>query len=182
MGREILLYLIMYRKYVRKWWLLKRNRIICPKSNCKWAIFALKIDLFKLSERNWNFSKICLKKWKFSENLPWKIEIFWKFSWKRWIFLKIPWKNRNFSEICLEKSTLCWPGSTTPSFQTRLTPLSSTPIRAPTHPLFLFQVLYPCRLFLEMNCSAYSYNVKVTDCSYGKNLAYVYQQRGPICV
>jgi len=29
-GREILLYLIMYRKYVRKWWLLKKNRIICP--------------------------------------------------------------------------------------------------------------------------------------------------------
>ena len=30
-GREILLYPIMYRKYVRKWWLLKRNRIICPE-------------------------------------------------------------------------------------------------------------------------------------------------------
>ena len=28
-GREIL-YLIMYRKYVRKWLLLKINRIICP--------------------------------------------------------------------------------------------------------------------------------------------------------
>ena len=27
-GREILLYFIMYRKYVRKWWLLKRNKII----------------------------------------------------------------------------------------------------------------------------------------------------------
>src|SRR6218665_3427587 len=31
MGREILLYLIMYRKYVRKWLLLKRSRIICPE-------------------------------------------------------------------------------------------------------------------------------------------------------
>src|SRR6218665_3016752 len=30
-GREILLNLIMYRKYVRKWLLLKRNRIICPE-------------------------------------------------------------------------------------------------------------------------------------------------------
>src|SRR6218665_593800 len=30
-GREILLYLIMYRKYVRKWLLLKRNRIIWPE-------------------------------------------------------------------------------------------------------------------------------------------------------
>jgi len=29
-GREKLLYLIMYRKNVRKWLLLKRNRIICP--------------------------------------------------------------------------------------------------------------------------------------------------------
>src|SRR6218665_736199 len=30
-GREILLYVIMYRKYVRKWFLLKRNRIIWPE-------------------------------------------------------------------------------------------------------------------------------------------------------
>ena len=30
-GRDILLYLIMYRKYVRKWLLLKRNRIIWPE-------------------------------------------------------------------------------------------------------------------------------------------------------
>jgi len=29
-GREILLYRIMYRKYVQKWWLLKRNGIIWP--------------------------------------------------------------------------------------------------------------------------------------------------------
>jgi len=26
-GHETLLYLIIYRKYVRKWWLFKRNRI-----------------------------------------------------------------------------------------------------------------------------------------------------------
>src|SRR6218665_3031507 len=30
-SREILLYLIMYRKYVRKWLILKRNRIIWPE-------------------------------------------------------------------------------------------------------------------------------------------------------
>src|SRR6218665_2536245 len=30
-GRKLLLYLIMYRKYVRKWRLLKRNRIICSE-------------------------------------------------------------------------------------------------------------------------------------------------------
>ena len=48
-GREILLYLIMYRKYVRKWLLLKRNRIIWPE--VAWKI---------------NFSN-CLKKSKISE-------------------------------------------------------------------------------------------------------------------
>ena len=32
-GRVVkyILYLIMNRKYVRKWWLLQRNRIICPE-------------------------------------------------------------------------------------------------------------------------------------------------------
>ena len=30
-GHEILSYLIMYRKYVRKWCLLKGNIIICPE-------------------------------------------------------------------------------------------------------------------------------------------------------
>src|SRR6218665_1720211 len=30
-GGKILLYLIMYRKYIRKWRLLKRNRIIYPE-------------------------------------------------------------------------------------------------------------------------------------------------------
>src|SRR6218665_3666251 len=43
-GREILLYLIICRKYVRKWCLLKRNRIICPRSSCKWPICAWKIE------------------------------------------------------------------------------------------------------------------------------------------
>ena len=43
-GREILLYLIMYRKYVRKWWFLKRNNL--SRSSCKWPIFAGKIGNF----------------------------------------------------------------------------------------------------------------------------------------
>src|SRR6218665_1858251 len=30
-GRELLLYLIVYREYVRKWLLLKRNRLIWPE-------------------------------------------------------------------------------------------------------------------------------------------------------
>src|SRR6218665_3640288 len=39
-GREILLYLIMYRKYVRKWLLLKRNRIICTEVAVNGQFFA----------------------------------------------------------------------------------------------------------------------------------------------
>ena len=57
-GREILLYLIMYRKYVRKWLLLKKNRII-------WSEIAVK------------FSEICPAKFIFCE-ITLKIEIFWK--------------------------------------------------------------------------------------------------------
>ena len=34
------MYLIMYRKYVRKWWLFKRNRIICPEFSFKWQILS----------------------------------------------------------------------------------------------------------------------------------------------
>ena len=45
-GREILLYLIMYRKYVRKWLLLKRNRIICEEVAVNGQFFAWKIDFF----------------------------------------------------------------------------------------------------------------------------------------
>src|SRR6218665_506276 len=45
-GREILLYLIMYRKYVRKWLLLRRNRIICPGVAVNGQFFALKIEFF----------------------------------------------------------------------------------------------------------------------------------------
>ena len=82
-GHETLLYFIMYRKYVRKSWLLKRNRII-------WSEVAVN------AWKNRNFSEICLEKTK--------------------LLHKIAWKNQNFSETF-------WPGSTTPRFQTRLTPL-----------------------------------------------------------
>jgi len=149
----------MYRKYVRNWWLLKRNRIICPEKavtsqflpgksifflNLPWKIVILykitwkksqffanlpwKIDFFvKLHEtkskflgnfpriskffvilpKNRNFCETylenrnilgnCLKKSKFFENLTWKIQFF------GWNYLK----NRNFSEICPEKSIFC---------------------------------------------------------------------------
>ena len=66
-GRKILLCLIMYRKYVRKWWLLKRNRIICIKIAVN--------RQFSLENSNflWNYLK--------------KIAIFRKFAWKIELFL-----------------------------------------------------------------------------------------------
>src|SRR6218665_1618208 len=65
--REILLYLIyliMYRKYVRKWLLLKRNRIICPEVAVNRHFFAWKIKFFQLPE-----------KIKIFGNLPAKLDI-----------------------------------------------------------------------------------------------------------
>src|SRR6218665_2399971 len=59
-GREILLYLIMYRKYVRKWLLLKRNRIICPEVAVNGQLFAWKIDFFSYLKKS-KFSEICLQ-------------------------------------------------------------------------------------------------------------------------
>jgi len=59
-------YAYVYRKYVRKWWLLKRNRIICPKVAVNKQFLP----------GNRNFSKICLKKSKFFKNLPGKIDFF----------------------------------------------------------------------------------------------------------
>ena len=76
-GREILLYLFMYRKYVRKWWLLKRNRIICPEVAVSGQFLP-----GKAKKLLWN----CFKSRIFSYNLPRKIEMFW------WNCLK----NRNF--------------------------------------------------------------------------------------
>jgi len=86
-GREILLYLIMYWKYVRKWWLLIRNRIICPEVAVNEQILPGKSNLFfnylkkskffkNLPGKNRIFLWNCLKKSKFLWNLPGKIEIF----------------------------------------------------------------------------------------------------------
>ena len=51
--------LVMYRKYVRKWWLLKRNRIICPEIvvNNQWNCL-----------KNRFFSEICLENRSFLWN------------------------------------------------------------------------------------------------------------------
>jgi len=68
MGREILSYLIMYRKYVRKWWLLKRNRRICPEVAVSVLLLPGKSNSFKIA---------------------WKIQILWKFAWKIDFFTRI---------------------------------------------------------------------------------------------
>src|SRR6218665_1490589 len=73
-GREIL-YLIMSRKYVRKWLLLKRNRIICPEVAVNGKFFAWKIEFF-----------ICLKKSKFSEICLQNSIFFCKIAWQNPIF------------------------------------------------------------------------------------------------
>src|SRR6218665_2452157 len=62
-GREIL-YLIMHRKYVRKWRLLRRNRIICLEVAVNGQFLPGKSIFFKLPE-----------KIEFFLNLPGKIEL-----------------------------------------------------------------------------------------------------------
>ena len=67
-SRKILFYLIMFKKYVRKWWLLKRNIIICPEVHVavNGQILPGKLVIFvKLPE-----------KLTFFGNLPVKIEMF----------------------------------------------------------------------------------------------------------
>src|SRR6218665_1423269 len=59
-GREILLYLIMHRKYVRKWLLLKRNRIIWPEVAVNGHFFAWKSIFFNCLKKS-KFSEICLQ-------------------------------------------------------------------------------------------------------------------------
>src|SRR6218665_3227485 len=45
-GREVLLYLIMYRKYVRKWLLWRKKRIICPEVTLNGQFFVGKSNFF----------------------------------------------------------------------------------------------------------------------------------------
>jgi len=108
-GRKILLYIIMYRKCFRKWWLLKRNRITCPETavNCQF-----------LPEKS-NFFVKLPKKSKFFRNFPWKIEIFSEITWRNWnlkidflwnclkkskFFGNLSWKIKFFCEITWKKS------------------------------------------------------------------------------
>ena len=55
----------MYRKYVRKCWLLKRNRIICPEVAVNEQFLLGKSNLFKIAWKNRNFLWNCLKKIEF---------------------------------------------------------------------------------------------------------------------
>ena len=69
-GREKLLYLIMYKKNVRKWSLLKKNRIICPAVAVNEQFLPGKSKFFgKLSEKSNLF-----------KNFFEEIEIFRKFT------------------------------------------------------------------------------------------------------
>src|SRR6218665_2724707 len=85
-GREILLYLIMYTKYVRKWLLLKRNRIIWPEVAVNGQFFAWKIDDFFYCLKNQNSRKFACKTRYSFVKLPEKIEIFRKFACRNRIF------------------------------------------------------------------------------------------------
>jgi len=70
-GREILLFLVMYRKYVRKWWLLKRNWIICPEIVVNSQFLHGKINVFvKLPEKIEIFRKFALKNRHFFTHDP----------------------------------------------------------------------------------------------------------------
>ena len=95
-GREIWLYLIKYsillRKYVRKWWLLKRIRIICQEVAVNEQFLPRK-SIYFFAWKHLNFLKICQ------------------------IFSKICLAKSKFFKICLEKSKFSWPGSRPPRFQ-----------------------------------------------------------------
>jgi len=90
----------MYRKYVRKWWLCKRNRIICPEF---WCICKSQICLDK--RKLW--SKWLKKKSHSEIFAEIKTEIFWKFAWK----------NRKFWEISVQNSKFFYPDPRPPDFK-----------------------------------------------------------------
>src|SRR6218665_319347 len=79
-GHKILVYLIMYRKYVRKWSLLKRNRIICleiavnsqflPGKSKVFVKLPEKIEICQKFARKLNFFVKFPNRSKFVENLP----------------------------------------------------------------------------------------------------------------
>ena len=106
-GRKILLYLTMYRKYFRKWWLLKRNRIIWPEIavNSQFLPGKSKFSVKSPKESNF-FSEICLENQNFLWNYLKKIKIFRKFALKNRFLCEIAWKNSKFFGNFSRKSKL----------------------------------------------------------------------------
>jgi len=86
----------MYRKYVRKWWLLKRNRIICPE---------IAVNSQFSPGKSKSFVKLP-KKSKFFGNLPWKV-FFCEIPWKKSKFFGNFPRKLNFSLNCL-KIKILW--------------------------------------------------------------------------
>jgi len=80
-GRVVKYYynLIMYRKYVKKWILLKRSRIICPE-----VAVNGQFCLDKRKKRS--FGNFCLSNRNCLVKLPEKIGIFGKSAWKNRFF------------------------------------------------------------------------------------------------
>src|SRR6218665_2366272 len=76
----------MYRKYDRKWLLLKRNRIICPEVAVN-GQFVEKSNFFNCLKKIKNFRKFACKTLYSFLNLLEKIEIFRKFACRNRFFL-----------------------------------------------------------------------------------------------
>ena len=125
----------MYMKSVRKWWFLKRNRIICPE----WPIFAWKIE---------SFCEITWKNRYFSKNFPGRNRI---------LCVKSTEKNRNFWKVAW-KTEICLTQIHDPRFQTKLTPLRrSIEIEHLTIIIVFLPLLLNCCAFsLSYSCSFWS--------------------------
>src|SRR6218665_523817 len=103
---RVVIYRIMYRKYVRKWLLLKINRIIYPEVAGNEQFLPGKSIFFNclknlnsfenLLEKNRNFSKISLEKPKFVKKICLKNRNFSKICLKNHFFVKLPGKKSKF--------------------------------------------------------------------------------------
>ena len=98
-GRKILLYLIMHRKYVRKWWLLKINRIICPE---------IAVNSQFLPGKSIFFGNLPLKLGILYKITFKKMEIFRKFALKNRFFVKLPETKSKFLGNFPRKSIFLW--------------------------------------------------------------------------
>jgi len=93
---------LINRKYVRKWRLFKRNRIICLEVAVNGQFLPGKL-IFLIAWKSQNFLEICLEKSNFFVKSPEKIEL--------------------FGEICMKIEFFFNPDPRLPRRQTRLMPL-----------------------------------------------------------